>query len=227
MFSNRQQAGILLAQKLTQLIKHSEQVDVTKTVVLALPRGGLPVALEIASALHCPLNIITSKKIGAPDQPELAIGAVTSDGLVVIDKALSSYLNISPAYLESKIEYLVTQTKSLEETWRKAAGMEISLDVRHKRVIVVDDGVATGMTAIAAARSLRQHDVAQLILATPVASQSAFNSLQKEYDQVVVLDMPVDFRAVGQFYTDFHQVQDVEVVEALKQMRNNSQLNLA
>jgi predicted phosphoribosyltransferase len=216
MFSDRRQAGLVLAQELKQFFQDLGQFDKNHIVVLALPRGGVLVALEIALALECSLNIITSKKIGHPDQPELAIGAVTSDGLVVMDQNLINYMNIPLAYLENEKRHLANQTKSLEENWRKLAGLDLSLDVRHKLVIVVDDGVATGMTAIAAARSLRNQGAGQLVFAAPVASYSAYHRLEQEYDQIVVLDIPTDFRSVGQFYYDFQQVQDAEVITALR-----------
>jgi len=215
MFINRQQAGILLAKQLTQLIAQDEQLDAHKMIVLALPRGGVPVGLEIALTLNCPLNVITSKKIGAPDQPELAIGAVTSNGVVIVDSQLKEFLRVPQSYIDKEREYLANKTKMLEHTWRQAAQLPEDLALQNKQVIVVDDGVATGMTAIAAACSLREQGAAKTIFATPVISRRACNLLQQEYNQVVALEIPEDFKAVGQFYIDFSQTSDAEVVSAL------------
>jgi len=220
MFINRQQAGSLLAKEITKQIQQYGQFDRDQTIVLGLPRGGLPVALEIALALNSPLNIITSKKIGAPDQPELAVGAVTADGVVVVDRQLTEYLGISPEYIEKESDYLADKTKKLEQTVRCSAGLRASIDLREKQVIVVDDGVATGMTAIAAARSLRAQGAKTVIFATPVISRRAYHLLQQEYDQVIGLEIPEDFQAVGQFYIDFSQVNDGEVVSALTLSKN-------
>ena len=224
MFANRQQAGLLLAREVSEFLKRIE-VSSDKAIVLALPRGGVPVALEIALMLSCPLDVLASKKIGAPSQPELAMGAVTSDGTIVVDRALIDYLGASPEYLEAEKEYLVNRTKMLEETWRRSAGIQDVLDFDDKCAIVVDDGVATGMTAIAAVRSLREQGAKQIIFAAPVASTNAFGRLEREYDQIIALEVPSDFRAVGQFYLDFNQVEDMEVVRALTLAANKCQVN--
>jgi len=220
MFINRQQAGSLLAKEIANHIEQHGQFDKDHTVVLGLPRGGVPVALEIALALNCPLNVITSKKIGAPDQSELAVGAVTADGVVVIDEKLTEHLGISPVYIEKERDYLADKTKKLEQTVRRSAGLEVNVDLREKQVIVVDDGVATGMTAIAAARSLRGQGAKTIIFVTPVISRRAYFLLRQEYDQVIGLEIPEDFQAVGQFYIDFSQVNDGEVVSALTLAKN-------
>jgi putative phosphoribosyl transferase len=135
---------------------------------------------------------------------------------------LTDYLNISPDYINKEKEYLVNKTKELEQRWRLSADIESKLNIVHKIVIVVDDGVATGMTAIAAARSLKKQGASQIILATPVISSGALNRLLHEYDQVIALETPSDFGSVGQFYSDFHQVEDMEVVRALAQAMNKS-----
>jgi len=222
MFSNRQQAGVLLAEKTIDSLGADGQINPNQIVVLALPRGGVPVALEIAFTLGCPLNVLASKKIGAPDQKELAVGAVTSSGVIVIDETLSGYLNISSDYIKKEKEYLINKTKQLEERWRLSAGLESQLSLDQKIVIVVDDGVATGMTAIAAARSLKSQGASKIIFATPVISAHAYNRLLQEYNQVIILEIPSDFGSVGQFYLDFHQVEDLEVVQALAQAMNKS-----
>jgi len=222
MFVNRQQAGMLLAQKVSQILEQDKTVDKNKIIVLALPRGGVPVGLEIALSLQCPLNIIAAKKIGSPYQPELAIGAITSDGTVVINENIVSYLKISHGYIDQEKIRLIAQTAEVEEKWRNLAGLPSILNIESKTVIVVDDGVATGMTAIAAARSLRTKNISKLIFAAPVMSVSAHTFLRKDYDQVITLSTPENFVAVGQFYIDFNQVTDNEVVEALKKTPNSN-----
>jgi predicted phosphoribosyltransferase len=214
MFANRQHAGLLLAKQLKSLVEQ-ELFNPKEWIGLGLPRGGIPVGLEIAMYLDCPLNVIASKKIGAPQQPELAVGAVTSDGVVVVDHRLIDYLGVPNLYLEREVSYLVNKTKEQECTLRKMAGLKFDLQLKDKNVIVVDDGVATGMTAIAAARSLHKHSARKLIFATPVASEQAYKVLCKEYDSVIVLEIPSEFKAVGQFYKDFCQVEDLEVIRAL------------
>jgi predicted phosphoribosyltransferase len=174
--------------------------------------------------LDCPLNIIASKKIGAPDQPELAIGAVTSDGIVMVDDRLKEYLQVPQIYLDEEIEFLVRKTKEQESTLRRLSRLKADLDLKDKNVIIVDDGVATGMTAVAAAHSLRNRSAKQIIFATPVASSQAYNTLRGEYNQVVALDVPIEFKSVGQFYTDFSQVEDLEVIRALSLAGNTDKV---
>jgi len=215
MFINRQQTGLLLAKQLKELIEQNIPFNKTDWIVLALPRGGLPIGLEIAILLDCVLDVIASKKIGAPDQPELAIGAVTSDGIVVVDERIKEYLKVSQEYLDEEIDFLVSKTKEQESTLRRLARIKGELDLKGKDVILVDDGVATGLTAVAAAHSLRQRGARQLIFATPVASYKAYNILCNEYDLVLALEIPLEFKSVGQFYKDFNQVDDLEVIRAL------------
>ena len=217
MFRDRLHAGFLLGRTLAEGFQHIGGVDPSKVVVIALPRGGVPVAKQIASALGCSLDVVVSKKIGAPGQPEFALGAVTSDGVAVVNDELVNYLQIPGEYLEREKRYLAEKTKSQEEYWRRAAGLSENLDVRDKLVILVDDGIATGMTVMAAARSLKARGVRQLILATPVMSSSSYEFLKKECECIVTLAIPPEFSAVGQFYADFHQVEDQETIECLRQ----------
>jgi predicted phosphoribosyltransferase len=217
MFRNRQHAGSLLSHSVAQALENSDHFDSSEMIIVALPRGGVAVALEIAQALDCPLDVLVSKKIGAPDQSELAIGAVTSDGIVVINDELTDCLGIANDYIESKKQYLMRKTRAQEEHWRSSAGMNDRLDVRGKQVILVDDGIATGMTALAAARSIRRRGAKQLVLATPVMSCHAYTLLEDECDRIVALSVLIDFAAIGQFYLDFHQVEEREVIGALRQ----------
>ena len=226
MFSNRQQAGTFLAQKVIDWFSAGGHIDQNKITVLALPRGGVPVALEVALALGAQLNVLASKKIGAPQQKELAVGAVTSSGVIAIDEALVKYLQISPDYINKEKAYLINKTKELEERWRQSAGLDTKLDIAGKVIIVVDDGVATGMTAIAAIHSLKKQGATQIMFATPIISIHALERLSHEYDQVIALETPAEFGAVGQFYFDFRQVDDMEVVHALTQAMNKTCVKL-
>lgn len=223
MFKDRKDAGLLLAEEITKFLKVSNQLDSNQIVVLALPRGGVAVALEVALTIGCPLDVIVSKKIGAPQQSELAIGAVTSDGVVLVDHSVQNYLHITDRYVESQVKNLVSQTNQMEQTLRKSAGFDEPVNLDKKCVIVIDDGVATGMTAIAALRSLRTRNIGQLVFATPVVSANTSAVISRECDQLIALEIPLDFNSVGQFYSDFHQVENWEVIDALKLARGKYQ----
>ncbi|MBI4533274.1 MAG: phosphoribosyltransferase [Candidatus Melainabacteria bacterium] len=216
MFVNRQQAGIMLAEKVLKELKGDPDFRADSAVVIGLPRGGVPVALEIALAMRCPLDILVSKKMGAPDNPELAIGAVSSDGVVVTDEKLMQFLAVPKQFVESQRQRLINDTKALERTWVNLAGLQARATVKGKWVIVVDDGIATGMTALAALRTLQMRAVGSLILATPVMSYDAYHQLRDECDRVVALLIPHDFASVGQYYHDFHQVDNNELVAAMQ-----------
>ncbi len=204
-FEDRVEAGQLLARRLEDL-KDAEDV-----VVLGVPRGGVVVAAQIARALNAPLDVYITRKLGAPGNPELAIGAVAEDGTLVVDEQGIEFLRVSETYLEEE------RRRQQEEIRRRAARYRrgrppIPLD--NKRVILVDDGVATGHTMEAAIRALRQKPLKELILAVPVGPPSTVERLAKLVDRLEVLATPEMFWAVGMFYRDFHQVSDAEV-EAL------------
>lgn len=232
MFRNRQQAGSALAKCIVEMQVSEDGLNPATTIVIALPRGGVPVALEIALTLGCPLDVLVSKKIGAPDQSELAIGAVSSEGIVVLNQEIMKYCQVPQVpndYIENQRQCLIDRTRALQVHWRHSAGLEEYLNVQGKQVIAVDDGIATGMTAIAALRSFRKMACRTLILAVPVISASAYELINEECDQIVELIAPAEFSAVGQFYSDFHQVEDEEVIEALKiaDRQNSVSKNLA
>jgi putative phosphoribosyl transferase len=202
-FSDRSEAGRLLAERLAA---YKER----KPVVLALPRGGVPVALEIARALEAPLDVVLVRKIGAPFRPELALGAVV-DGPqpeVFVNREIASALAVSQDYVETEV------ARQLEEIERRRAlylGGRRPVDLTGRAAIVVDDGIATGATARVALRAARRGGAAEVILAAPVAPPESAVELREECDEAIFLDTPPDFGAVGFYYANFAQLTDDDV----------------
>lgn len=201
-FKDRQAAGELLANRLK---------DIKADLVLGIPRGGVVVAAKIAKNLNLPLDIVVTRKIGAPGQEELALGAIDPDGEVVWDDELLRQLNPPAGGLKLKIASEMEELKRREKLYRQGKGV---LDVLGKTVILVDDGIATGATTLSAVKYLKRHG-ARIILTVPVASQDALRKVEGEVDQSVVLETPEYFAAVGQFYHQFEAVTDEEVVQLL------------
>ncbi len=208
MFKNRQEASQQLAEKLNHY-KAKENV-----VVLGIPRGGVVTAKRIAQELNCPLDIIVVKKIGAPNEQELAIGAIgETKGSSYLDEKLISELRVSQQYLKEQSEKLKEEIKRRETLYRQT---KPPLNLKEKVVIIVDDGTATGATAIAAIREVWNNEPKKVVIALPVAPIDTLHKLEKEADEVVVLETPSDFFAVGQFYENFPQVDDKEVIDLLQ-----------
>jgi putative phosphoribosyl transferase len=205
-FTNRTQAGQQLA---GQLNKYANRHDV---IVLGVPRGGVPVAFEVATALGAPLDVFVLRKLGVPGHEELGFGAIGSGGVRVLDPELIQVLGLSPLDIE-----LVTAAEKQELKRRECAyrGGRPPLDVTGWTVILVDDGIATGSSIRAAIRALRQMSPARLVVATPVAPASTCNRLRPEVDELVCVETPEPFYGVGQFYDDFSQVSDEEVKRLL------------
>lgn len=206
-FRDRHEAGKLLAEKLAHF---REKADV---IVLGLPRGGVAVAHEIARALHCPLDILIVRKIGFPGNPELAAGAVSETGSAVFNDDIVSSYGVGKAYLERETARQQEEIARRKELYRGGGGIP---PLEGKTVIVVDDGVATGATLKAAISTLKQERLARLVVALPVASRSAEEEMSAMVDEWVCLQAPFGFMAVGQYYSDFTQVEDDEVVAMLK-----------
>lgn len=205
-FKDRVSAGKLLAKYLK---KYEGQKN---TIVLGIPRGGVVVAHEIARTLKLPLDIIVTRKIGAPMQPELALGAVNSDGEVVWDHDLIDQLDPPAGGLKLKIEDERNEIKRREEVYRQG---KLPLHVLNKTVILTDDGIATGATTISAIRYLKKHQASKIVLAVPVASIEAIEKINRELEEVIVLETPPNFASVGQFYYQFEPVTDQEVIQLL------------
>ncbi len=206
-FKNRREAGELLARRLSKL-----KLSPSKTLIVGIARGGVVVADAIAKRLSLPLGVIVIKKLGAPTNPELAIGAVASHGEAVLDHWLIGDLAVSADYLKKEILKKKKEARSRE----KFLGIGNSeAKFRGKTVVVVDDGLATGQTAKAASKILKQFSARSLILAVPCAAPSTLVQVEGDYDRVICLDVSSDFEAVGQFYSDFRPVSDEEVKQLL------------
>jgi predicted phosphoribosyltransferase len=206
MFRDRKHAGELLA---AQLGGYQGRPG---TVLLALPRGGVPVAAAIARALALPLDVFLVHKIGAPSQPELAVGAVAVDGLVVLDERTIAAMDISETALKSVI---AAEREELLRRERLYRGERPPLAIEGKTVILVDDGLATGYTMLAAVRAVHRQQPVSIVVAVPVALQETLDRLGAEAEEVVCADTPRRLEAVGQFYEDFSQVSDQQVRKEL------------
>ncbi len=186
-------------------------------IVLGIPRGGVVVAAEIARVLHAPLDVFIVRKIRAPFNKELALGAVASDGTVFLDQALIHQLHIPQKLVELECENQKLEIQRRLQLYRRN---KTSLALDNKIAILVDDGIATGATTIAALRALKHSRPARVILAVPVAPRQVVKDLRAECDELVLLDTPEPFVAVGHFYEDFEQIMDSEVVELLERARD-------
>ncbi len=204
-FADRRDAGRQLAEQLASLAAENP-------VVVALPRGGVPVAKEIAEALGAPLEILTVRKLGAPHNPEYGIGALAEDGTCVVDAEAAKVLGLRNGELDAIV---AREAAELVRRVRAYRGDRAPLDLDGRTVIVVDDGVATGVTDTAALRAVRRRRPRRVVLAVPVCSPEALERLQRETDQIVCLQVPRLLRGVGQYYLDFSQVSDEEVLDAL------------
>jgi predicted phosphoribosyltransferase len=205
-FPNRREAGKMLSRSLPA---YRDRPDV---IVLALPRGGVPVAYEIATALHAPLDVFTVRKLGVPGQQELAMGAVASGGIALIDARMIQALRINDDDISAVVERETAELHRREEAYR---GGREPLDVRGKTVLLVDDGVATGASMRAAIESLRNQEPKAIVVAVPVGAPDTCNHLRRVADGVVCGLMPDDLVAVGAHYEDFQQIGDDEVRELL------------
>jgi putative phosphoribosyl transferase len=207
MFIDRKDAGQQLAGAL-------EKMHLEAPVVLALPRGGVPVGFEVASRLKAPLDIMVVRKLGAPGQPELGLGAMV-DGdnpQSVLNEEIIRELEVSPEYLRREIDSELKEIRRRQDLYRKGRP---SIEVAGRTAIVVDDGIATGGSIRAALRGVRRKAPAKLVLAVPLAPPDTIESLRPEADEIVCLETPALFYAIGEFYEDFSQTTDKEVIDLL------------
>jgi putative phosphoribosyl transferase len=212
-FRNRSVAGQQLAAALRPQLKGHGDV-----LILALPRGGVPVAAEVALALNAPMDVFFSHKIGAPDNPELAIAAVAETGPPFIEESVIHSLRIPFSYVRQEAAYQQKEMARQAELYRSG---NPAIPIETRWVVLIDDGVATGSTAHAALQSIRNRIPARLIFATPVAAADTVRRLAMDADDLVILQAPTAFFAVGEFYEEFLQVPDSEVISLMTAARGH------
>lgn len=205
LFRNRTEAG----RQLTEKLRHFQHQDV---VVLALPRGGVPIGFEVARALHAPLDVFVVRKLGAPGQEELAMGAIASGGVRVLNHDVVQTLAISQQQVDAVSARETLELQRREKLYR---GNRERVEVIGRTVILVDDGLATGSTMRAAVSALRRQKPNKVVVAVPVAARSTYAELQRAADEMVCLYTPLKFISVGQWYQDFSQTTDEQVSELL------------
>lgn len=215
-FTNRQNAGLLLASRISQIPK----VDLRDAVILAIPRGGVPVASEISKRLGIPFDILIVRKIGHPFHPEYGIGAITEGGISWMDPEAVGLSKITPEQIENVFEREKNEITRRLNLYRKERPRT---PLKNKTVILVDDGLATGVTARVAIDYARKNGASKIILAIPICSGHTARRLREEIDDVICLSEPTYFQSVGDFYQDFIQLSDEEVLELLphKPEKNN------
>jgi putative phosphoribosyl transferase len=204
-FTNRLDAGRQLTKQLKAYINQPD------LIILGLPRGGVPIAYEVAKALHAPLDVLIIRKLGVPNQKEFAMGAI-SGHTHYLNQDLINTLNISPDAIQKIIHLEQAELQRREALYR--ANLP-PLDVSNKTIILVDDGIATGATVHAAIQTLRIQKPKQIILAVPVAAASSCSALKPLVDNLICLQKPTDLQAVGQWYEDFSETTDTEVLNLL------------
>ena len=206
-FQDRREAGQFLAEK---LIEYANRADV---IVLALPRGGVPVGYEVANRLNAPLDIFVVRKLGVPGLEELAMGAIASGGVRVLNPDVLSDVRIHEAIIDQVTEYELSELQRRERLYR---GNRPPLELKGRTIIIVDDGLATGSTMRAAVQALRALNPKRIVVAVPVGSADACELLSREADEVICTIVPEIFHAVGEWYENFGQTSDEEVHELLE-----------
>ena len=212
-YIDRYDAGIILAQHL------KEYANQSNVITLGLPRGGVPIAYEIATALSIPLDIFIVRKLGVPGHEELAMGAIASGGTVIFNEELMHQLNVEQAAIDRVLKLEQKELARREILYRGNRPLPKLLD---KTIILVDDGIATGATMLAAVTALRKHNPAAIIIAVPVAARSTCEEMKTLVDKIVCPLMPIDFYAVGLWYKNFPQTSDNEVIELLEKSNTTS-----
>jgi predicted phosphoribosyltransferase len=209
LFYDRTDAG----RRLAKLLKRRIQGP---CIVLAIPRGGVVVGYEVAKELGCPLDVVISRKVGAPAQPELAVGAVAEDGVVFVDEEIAGLVGVSRDYVERRAREELREVRRRAEEYR--GGREMP-DLSGKTVILVDDGLATGLTMLAAVHMARNKGAEKVVVAVPVSPPETVAKLRRHADEVICLETPTNFYAIGQFYDRFDQLTDEETNSILRKSR--------
>lgn len=205
-FCDRVEAGRLLADRLEQY------VDRADVVVLGLPRGGVPVAYEVARALRAPLDVMLVRKLGLPEQPELAMGAIASGGVRVLNADLVAYLHVPTETIEA---VATREQRVLEAREHAYRGTRPAAEVSGRTVILVDDGLATGASMRAAVSAARQRGASRIVVAVPVAAPDTIDEMRREVDEIAYVQAPSHFSAVGLWYEDFSETSDETVRDLL------------
>ena len=211
LFADRFEAGLLLASKLGEFRNRDD------VVILALPRGGVPVGYEVANALHAPLDVFVVRKLGVPGQEELAMGALASGGIILVNRDVVEALGISQQTIDAAVSREQHELERREHEYRDGRS---PIEVQQRTVILVDDGLATGSSMRVAATALRTKAPAQIVVAVPVASPSTCREFEGEVERVICAVTPEPFWAVGQWYRNFSQTTDEEVRELLGRSAN-------
>jgi putative phosphoribosyl transferase len=206
-YLDRRDAGRQLA---VELMPYAEE----QPVIVALPRGGVPIGAEVARALHAPLEILAVRKLGAPGNPELGVGAVSEDGTGVLDARSADMLGMTQAMLDAT---LARESQELRRRVGRYRDRRPAISIRGRTAIVVDDGLATGLTDLAAVRTLRKRGARHIVVAVPVASSESVSMLAAEADRVVCLRVPQRLFGVGMWYRDFTPVSDEDVLALLRE----------
>jgi predicted phosphoribosyltransferase len=206
-FRDRAEAGRALARAVSH---YAGRDDV---IVLALPRGGVPVAYEVAKELRAPLDVFLVRKLGVPGHEELAMGAIASGGVLVLDEGVLRWLGVTEEQIQGTLVRELDELRRREAAYRDGRPLP---DLKGKTVILVDDGLATGASMQAAARAVRRHEPARIVIAVPVASRATCDQFRDDVDEVVCAVTPEPFYAVGNWYADFSQTSDEEVRELLE-----------
>ncbi|HJQ11340.1 MAG TPA: phosphoribosyltransferase [Gemmatimonadaceae bacterium] len=205
-FLDRRDAGRRLAEELSNYVNQSD------LLVLGLPRGGVPVAYEVAHALHAPLDVFIVRKLGFPGHPELAMGAIASGGVRILDRQLIEMYDIPSDAIENVTE---SEQRELERREKLYRDDRPSPDVRDRTAILIDDGLATGSTMRAAVQALRQESARKVVVAVPIAPPDTCEAMRQEVDDIICAITPDPFLAVGVWYADFSETSDEEVRELL------------
>jgi putative phosphoribosyl transferase len=206
LFENRVDAGRQLAERLSVSVKNED------VLILALPRGGVPVAFEVAQKLHAPMTVFLVRKLGLPGEEELAMGALAENGVILMNERIVEEYSISQSQIDSVVRRETEELQRRLRVYREDLQLP---DLRDTTVILVDDGIATGSTAQAAIKALRILKPKKLILATPVAAEDALEMLSPLVDEICCLSSPAVFFGIGQFYEDFSQTTDEQVLTLL------------